>query len=320
MNPRRVALTVAAAYLAPSLIYIYISSTIVADVAVDAEQAATIEILKGLAFVTFSALLIGGITWKILRRLDNQRRRARRMREELLEARAHHGANLLAASLAHDINNELTVLRSNNNVLLRRDNVDDWIQELSEDQAVAIDSLLDLLERLDNSVLQQDLTATCDLDLADLTKSTIDSLRSHSLLENCALRIDIDVDSSRIHGAPALLRQALVNLVFNAAQATDAQGTIEVDLCSPDDTLLLQVHDDGPGVPPDERHRIFDAFVTGRKQGSGLGLFSVRACAEAHGGNITVDDSSLGGALFSLELPADSNDSVRLNSALASST
>jgi signal transduction histidine kinase len=64
----------------------------------------------------------------------------------------------------------------------------------------------------------------------------------------------------------------------------------------------LEVHDNGPGIPVAERQRIFEPFFTTKADGTGLGLMSVKACAEVHHGHVTVQASPLGGACFVVEM------------------
>jgi signal transduction histidine kinase len=103
------------------------------------------------------------------------------------------------------------------------------------------------------------------------------------------------------------------NLVENAAHA--ASGLIRVSLAGHGSEATLTVEDDGPGIPPEDRARVFDRFVRldpGRSRdhgGSGLGLAIVREVARGHGITIVVGDSELGGARFELRMtrqdPAD---------------
>jgi signal transduction histidine kinase len=71
----------------------------------------------------------------------------------------------------------------------------------------------------------------------------------------------------------------------------------------------IAVHDNGPGVAVERRAGLFDALVTTKPNGTGLGLFSVKACATALGGRVDVGDSPLGGAVFSIVLPVEASPS-----------
>lgn len=106
------------------------------------------------------------------------------------------------------------------------------------------------------------------------------------------------------------ISRALSNLISNAVRHTSAEGVIEVSALDRGDHIWLVVDDDGPGVPEGDRSRIFDRFArldqarTSSAGGSGLGLAIVKAIAEAHGGTARCGDSPLGGARFTIELPA----------------
>jgi signal transduction histidine kinase len=106
------------------------------------------------------------------------------------------------------------------------------------------------------------------------------------------------------------LARAIDNLVGNANRHATAQVRVSVERVTPE-TIEIRVDDDGPGVPAAHRMRIFERFVrlddarAREDGGSGLGLAIVAATASAHGGRIRVEDSDLGGARFTLSLPAD---------------
>jgi signal transduction histidine kinase len=103
----------------------------------------------------------------------------------------------------------------------------------------------------------------------------------------------------------ALLR-AVRNLLDNAFAVAD---TVVVEVTQTANGPVMSVTDNGPGVPVDQRERIFEPFVRlpqSPRGGTGLGLAIVRRTIEAHGGTITCDPSATGGARFTLRLPADS--------------
>jgi signal transduction histidine kinase len=95
----------------------------------------------------------------------------------------------------------------------------------------------------------------------------------------------------------------LLNLILNAADATRGRGRIDVYSRREDESVVLEVHDDGPGVPPDLREKVFTAFFSSKAHGTGLGLLSVKVTVEAHGGTVEVGDSDLGGARLKVTLP-----------------
>jgi two-component system, NtrC family, nitrogen regulation sensor histidine kinase NtrY len=104
-----------------------------------------------------------------------------------------------------------------------------------------------------------------------------------------------------------MLRRALINLVRNAAQAIKdsgrAEGKVEVRLERQRDYFIVDIDDDGPGIPPEMRSIIFDPYVTTKTDGSGLGLAIVKKIVVEHGGSISAEKSPLGGARMHLRLP-----------------
>jgi two-component system, OmpR family, sensor kinase len=112
----------------------------------------------------------------------------------------------------------------------------------------------------------------------------------------------IDIDPDMIAGV-------VRNLVENARRHAGADGTVRVSSAAIDGRLRIEVDDDGHGIPPAERERVFgrfhrsDAARARASGGAGLGLAIARAVVEAHGGSIRAEDSPLGGARISFELP-----------------
>lgn len=117
------------------------------------------------------------------------------------------------------------------------------------------------------------------------------------------------LEETPITGDPTLLARLVGVLVDNALRYGRADGHVQLSVRPEGDEAVLEVHDDGPGVPPAERARIFDRFYRGeqarhrRADGSGLGLAIAAWITTRHGGTIRAGDSPLGGARFTVRLP-----------------
>jgi two-component system, OmpR family, sensor kinase len=113
----------------------------------------------------------------------------------------------------------------------------------------------------------------------------------------------------RIEADPEMIARVLRNLIENARRHAGPAGTIAVSSTGSNDGLRVSVDDDGPGIPPAERERVFDRFHRSDSArdrgggGSGLGLAIARGILEGHGGTIAASESPLGGARVSFELP-----------------
>jgi nitrogen fixation/metabolism regulation signal transduction histidine kinase len=121
------------------------------------------------------------------------------------------------------------------------------------------------------------------------------------------LRVETELagDLERLPVDPDRLRQVLMNLAANAREATGevAAPRLAMTLAATDSHALITVEDNGPGVPVDQRERIFEPYRSGKAGGLGLGLALVKGIVLAHGGDISVDAGRWGGARFTITLP-----------------
>jgi len=107
-----------------------------------------------------------------------------------------------------------------------------------------------------------------------------------------------------VDGDAAQLRQVFANLIENAVYAASPRGEVRVRGRCADRVVAVEVEDDGPGVDPVTRPRLFEPLVTTKERGVGLGLALVKRIAERHGGSVAYSDKPGGGARFTIRLPA----------------
>jgi two-component system sensor histidine kinase SenX3 len=151
-----------------------------------------------------------------------------------------------------------------------------------------------------------------EVDFSGIVLETVDLTRLRHHLPPEALRFGIQPQEKLLlRGNPQELRTAVFNLVENAIKYSGDKKDIVVDVLTPDiDTVLLQVRDQGVGIPSSELKRIFKRFyrvsnsASGRVKGTGLGLFIVRSIARRHGGEASAQSEGAGrGSTFTLRLP-----------------
>lgn len=144
--------------------------------------------------------------------------------------------------------------------------------------------------------------------LAGLLADVAQMLRAVAAQRNAMIATEVEPASLVAHGDERLLRRVLINLVANALRFTPDQGLVELSAAAgPGGETLLAVSDNGPGVDPEERERIFAPFVQGSgevNRGTGLGLHFCRQAVIAHAGAIWVEDRPGGGCRFVVRLPA----------------
>ena len=119
---------------------------------------------------------------------------------------------------------------------------------------------------------------------------------------------DIDDNLPPVPIDDLLIRQLLMNLLDNATKFSPEGTPVSLSVRQQEESLIVEVADRGPGLPPGEEHQIFDKFYRGTgtvRSGSGIGLAICRGVVELHGGRITAENRPGGGAVFQFSLPLE---------------
>lgn len=236
------------------------------------------------------------------------RREARRHAEERERERERRLASLgeMSAVLAHEIKNPLASLKGNAQLLAAMldkarppgDEADPLAKARKKSERVVDEAMR--LEQLTNDLLQ--FVRTGEIRRAPADPGAVVREAAESVAAGGSGELTVD-----IAGAPrswsldaGKIRQVVVNLVDNALAAG---APVRASVRTAAGQLVIEVADRGPGVPEEERERIFEPFFTGKTQGTGLGLAVVRRVIEQHGGTIAVLANPGGGALFRAEIP-----------------
>jgi two-component system, NtrC family, sensor kinase len=204
----------------------------------------------------------------------------------------------VAAGVAHEINNPLSVILGYTKVLRKEGSPHAEELGIIEDEAKLcqriVQELLELArpQRLDMSAV----------DLAELAREAIDRLTDAGALGDRSVRMLADKPVV-VSADAGKLRQVIANVVVNAAEATQAMGTITIDARAVGNEATLTVKDNGSGIPPEVKSKLFEPFVTTKAKGTGLGLAIAQAIVDAHGGRISVESTPDTGTLVSLQLP-----------------
>lgn len=272
-----------AALPTPSLIVIEFDPILARDLLSDADRTFGLAALTGAVLVAVTLLF-----WRLSVLYDEAEQRNERARRLAMLGE-------MSAVLAHEIRNPLASLKGNAQLLARRltaESVESRKAGLVVAEAERLEALTsDLLDFVRSGPIDIRLT-----DPVDLVASCIEGVAPDGIL----LRSDgaprsWPLDARRI-------RQAIVNLLGNAVEASPPGVKPSVTVGQEGGRLVVAVQDAGEGIQPGDEERVFAPFFTTKLNGTGLGLAIARRVAEAHGGTLVASNS--GGALFRILLPA----------------
>jgi len=215
------------------------------------------------------------------------------------------------SDVSHELRTPLTAIRGAAETLLDGDVApDDQERFLS---TIAMEA--ERLTRLANDLLQlqriEGATGELPLRRVELRLAAERAAAMlEPLMEDRGVELAVTGDAPAVLGDVDRLQQVVANLVENASRFVGEGGHVTVELGSDEDTAVLSVVDDGPGVPPEDLPRLFDRFYradtsrTRTSGGAGLGLAIVRAIVSAHGGTIVAENLDEGGSRFTVRLPS----------------
>jgi signal transduction histidine kinase len=262
----------------------------------------------------FAVHLVNRVTRGLFRRERerlSQKLRLREMDERLAgqEAAMRHlekmvSVGQLAAGVAHEISNPLASMDGLLQLMQRS-------PDKPRPEAVA--SLRQQVARISTTVRQMNalghpaLGETEPVDLNTLVRETVEILSYDRRLRDVAVELDLADSLRPVTARPRALQQALMNLVFNAADAVADSPDPRIEVrtrCAPD-ACAIEVADNGPGIPETERERIFQPFVTTKPvgEGTGLGLPISRDLIAAQGGRLSLRSETGAGTTFTIRLP-----------------
>ncbi|HEX4350396.1 MAG TPA: ATP-binding protein [Verrucomicrobiae bacterium] len=234
-----------------------------------------------------------GLAWRnIGRTADLQIRlvRASELNSHLKEL------NLAAAGLAHETRNPLNIIRGQAQMISRLPDAAPEVREKSRTIVDETDKVTAQLTEFINYSRPREVRRT-RVALAAAAGEIVRTLGND--IEEKKLQVEVNGDTLSVEADEQLLRQVLFNLLINAIQAAGQNGKIQIVVQRAGPTeATVEVRDDGPGVPPENRHEIFKPYFTTHQKGTGLGLAVVQQIVLAHGWEIVCLGNEPRGAIF----------------------
>ncbi|MDA3925334.1 MAG: ATP-binding protein [Kiritimatiellae bacterium] len=233
---------------------------------------------------------------------DKKRREISRQEEHL----AFSG--VMANGILHDFRNPMSAVKLDAQMLER---------EIAREGGFRKERVSDLSERISRTMGRMDKVFTeflylakpadekpAKLDLHRVITESIDILAPRIEQAGITVETDIPTDIPSPCAHPFAIKRALLNVIMNAIHFSPPEGRILITVEENGNNIVMDISDDGPGIPPSKRKEIFKLFVTGRPEGTGLGLFLAKTAIHRCKGDISVVDSGkTKGATFRMSLP-----------------
>lgn len=233
----------------------------------------------------------------------------KRLEERLAQTSKTENIATLAGSLAHDFNNLLAAILGNAELALidisPQSPIRYSLEQIDKTSRRATELARQMLTFAGRGANGSEFTG---VNLNELVQEMAELLRI-SIPKNCAIRYYFTRPLPLIWGDPSQLRQVVMNLLINAAEAMDSTGgtifvrTGVIETGDAPSKLTLEVRDTGSGMTPEVRARIFDPFFTTKRAGRGLGLAAVRGIVQAHKSRIEVESEPGQGSTFRVMFP-----------------
>jgi signal transduction histidine kinase len=216
---------------------------------------------------------------------------------------------MLAGGLAHEIRNPLSTMRLNLDLLAEEfENPEERRERRILQKIERVRGEAHRLERILEDFLRFARVQPLQRDPTDLN-SVVDSVRDfiepQALAQGVIVRTHYASDLPRVPLDAELFKQAILNLILNALHAMAEGGELIVSTRRENgDGVILEMVDTGVGIAPELQVKVFEAFFSTRKEGSGLGLPTARKIVETHGGRIALESEPGRGTKFTIRLPA----------------
>lgn len=236
----------------------------------------------------------------------------REMRHEALRTEQEHLAfsGMLANGIVHDFRNPMSSLKLDAQMLHREVERGNASRPARiTDLAARIHQTLDRMDDVFKAFLfasRPDSAERASIDIAICIQEAVDTLTSRLESDHISTEIEAPPHPVRVNVFAPSLRRALVNILTNAIAFSPPGGAvITIRVNTAGGSVTVEIADQGPGIPPADRQRVFTMFMTTRPEGTGLGLFLAKAAIDRSGGSISVADTAPGsGACIRLTLPA----------------
>jgi signal transduction histidine kinase len=237
-----------------------------------------------------------------IKKLQSQSERIIAIEEQLRRSERLSTLGEMAAVLAHEIRNPLGSIRGTAEILRDDYRPGDPKHEFIEIQIKETERLNHVVEDFLRMARQQPMELR-DCSIREELETIVTLVAKDAQDRGISLRLEADKEVSAFRGDGEKLRQAFLNIVINALQATPSGGSVIINLNKAESGFVISFHDNGSGIDPEDLQRIFEPFYTTKPDGTGLGLAVTRKIIEGHGGRLDIESEADRGTTVMVLLP-----------------
>jgi two-component system, NtrC family, sensor kinase len=250
---------------------------------------------------------------QVVKRIIRADREKEMMNERVIEAGKLASLGELAAGIAHEINNPVAVMVEEagwiQDLLEEEDlnqcqNLDEFRQSLTEIR-IQGSRCKEITHKLLSFARKTDPRPK-NVQVNDLIQEVVDLCQQRARYATVKIVTNLDPELPQVHASPTEIQQVIMNLINNSMDAIDSRGgTVQVNTTVKDNNVVIEVADDGPGIPEPYLPRIFDPFFTTKPvgKGTGLGLSICYGINTKMGGKISVHSAVEVGTTFRIQIP-----------------
>ncbi len=235
-------------------------------------------------------------------RIEERTRQLQETQAQMLHQEKMAAFGLLAAGIAHEVGNPLASISSLVQMLERRDS-DDYTRERLHLLAGQLRRIQGILREL----IQFSRPANSErtrFRVHEIVEEALNIAKYYKGTKSRTIRAEVPPELPPLWGKRDQLVQVMFNLILNAIDATQKNGTIVIAAQRDPAGVLLSVQDDGMGIPPEHQPRLFQPYFTTKKTGTGLGLFVTAKIVQEHGGTVEFESQPQRGTIFRIRLPS----------------
>ncbi len=235
---------------------------------------------------------------------DRMRKNLQKTHRELLDAERLATIGRMASSISHDLRHSLAAVMANAEFLCESNLTPGQREDLYAEIRIAVHQMTDLIESLLEFSRTRESLRPSYGDVRSAVERAVQGVKAHPEFQRIRIRISAEGSTEGWFDFRKLER-ALLNLLLNACEAVPPEsGKIDIELRRKGESLEIRIEDNGPGIADAVRERLFEPFVShGKENGTGMGLTVVQKILQDHGGDVAVEQTSVSGTTFRVNIP-----------------